>query len=139
MTDCHDQLADAQQDLDLLACELAAVCGQLEELATMWRRQCVARKTWRDMPHAFPQGLRETTDRLAGTLRTLVETEGQAPDLVFSAVAHLSALDAGITAAADALIGEAGRRTQLGTTVLATMGRVRTRHQSLIDHLAERQ
>jgi hypothetical protein len=139
MTDCDDRLPAARQDLGLLVGELAAVCGQLEELATMWRRQCVARNSWREIPHAFPQGLREGADRLADTLRALVETGDLAPDPVFFAVAQLSALDAGIAAAADAVIGEADRRTQLGATILATMGRVRTRQWSLIGHLAEGQ
>src|SRR5271154_1226427 len=101
MTDSYDRLPAARQDLGLLVGELAAVCGQLEELATMWRRQCAARNSWLDMPHAFPQGLRETAARLAGTLQALVEADqDQAPELAYSAAAELSALDTGIAAAA---------------------------------------
>jgi hypothetical protein len=134
MTDCYDRIPAARQDLDLLVGELTSVCGQLEELATMWRRQCVARNSWQDMPHAFPQGLRETADQLAATLRALVEAgRGQAPDLALSAAAQLSALDTGIAAAAEAVTAGAQR----GTPVLATMSRVRTRQGSLIGHLAE--
>lgn len=137
MTYCHDQLPAAQEDLDLLVGELTAVCGQLEELATMWRRQCVARNSWLDMPHAFPQGLWETAGRLTSTLRALVEgDQDQAPDLMFSAAIELSALHAGIMTAADAVTGEGGQRAQLGMTVLATMSRVRTRQLRLVGRLA---
>jgi hypothetical protein len=52
-------MSAARQELDLLVGDLSTVCGQLEEFATMWRRQCQARNSWLDMPHAFPQGLRE--------------------------------------------------------------------------------
>jgi hypothetical protein len=100
MSDRHDRLSAARQDLDLLVGDLSTVCGQLEEFATMWRRQCHARNSWLDMPHAFPQGLRSAAGQLTGTLRALVEAgPDQDPDLAFSAAAELSALDAALAAA----------------------------------------
>jgi hypothetical protein len=150
MSDRGDRLSAARQDLDLLVSDLSTVCGQLEEFATMWRRQCKARNSWRDMPHAFPQGLREMADGLAGTLRALVEAgRDQDPDLARSAVAQLSALEAGLDAvvagagrgqAATAVPANAGGSTQPGVApIRATMSRVRTRQQSLIANLVKGQ
>ena len=65
MGDRDDRLSAARQDLDLLTGDLRTARGQLEEFATMWRRQCHARNSWQDMPHAFPQGLRDAADGLA--------------------------------------------------------------------------
>ena len=148
MGDGGDRLSAARQDLDLLVGELSTVRGQLEEFATMWRRQCNARNSWRDMPHAFPQGLREMADGLAGTLRALVEAgPDQDPDLALSAVAQLSALEAGLAAAiagasrgqaATAVTADACGSTPSGAAAIrATMSRVRARQQSLIAHLVK--
>jgi hypothetical protein len=150
MSDRHDRLSAAQQDLDLLAGDLSTVCGQLEEFATMWRRQCHARNSWRDMPHAFPRDLQGAAGRLAGTLRALVAAgPDQGPDLAFSAVTQLSALDAGLAAAvagasrglaAPAVTGDACGNTQpRAAAARATMSRARTRQQCLIAHLVKDQ
>jgi hypothetical protein len=150
MGDRGDQLSAARQDLDLLVGDLSTVRGQLEEFATMWRRQCSARNSWLDMPHAFPQGLREMADGLAGTLRALVAAGlDQDPDLALSSVAQLSALEAGLAAAiagasggqaATAVTGDACGSTQPGAAAIsATMNRIRTRQRSLIAHLVKGQ
>jgi hypothetical protein len=138
MGDRGDRLSATRQDLDLLVGDLSTVRGQLEEFATMWRRRCSARNSWRDMPHAFPQGLREMADGLAGTLRALVEAgPDQDPDLALSAVAQLSALEAGLAAA---VAGDACGSTQpRAAAIHATMSRVRTRQRSLIAHLVKGQ
>jgi hypothetical protein len=141
MGDHDDQRPAAWQDLDLLVGDLSAVCGQLEEFATMWRRHCRARNSWSDMPRAFPQGLRDAASGLAGTLRALVEAgPGQGPDLVLSAVAELSALETGLAAAVGgasrSVTGDAcGSTRPMSAAMCATMCRVRTRQQSLIAHL----
>lgn len=94
MFDRYDRLVAVRQDLDLLVGDLSTVCGQLEEFATMWRRQCRAEDSWLDMPPGFPQDLRDAAPRLAGTLRALVEADpDQDPELAFSAAEQLSALD----------------------------------------------
>ena len=141
MGDSDERLSAAWQDLDLLVGDLNTVCGQFEEFATMWRRQCQARNSWRDMPHAFPQGLRDAAYGLAGTLRAFVEAgPDQGPDLVLCAVAQLSALEAGLAAAVAAadrgVTGDACGSTQLRpAAICVTMSRVRTRQRSLIAHL----
>jgi hypothetical protein len=140
--DGDDRLSAARQDLDLLVGDLSMACGQLEEFATMWRRQCHARNSWRDMPPAFPQELREAAYGLTGTLRAFVEAGPyQGPDLVLGAVAQLSALEAGLAAAVAGanrgVTGEACGSTQLRpAAICVTMSRVRTRQRSLIAHLA---
>jgi hypothetical protein len=149
MGDRGDRLSAARQDLDLLVGDLSTVRGQLEEFATMWRRQCHTKNSWRDMPHAFPQGLREMADGLAGTLRALVEAGlDQDPGLARSAVAQLSALEAGLAAAiagasrdqTAAVTADACGSTQPGAAAIrATMCCVRTRQQSLIAHLVKGQ
>ena len=145
MGDRGDRLSATRQDLDLLVGDLSTVRGQLEEFATMWRRRCSARNSWRDMPHAFPQGLREMADGLAGTLRAFVEAgPDQGPDLVLCAVAQLSALEAGLAAAVAAadrgVTGDACGSTQLRpAAICVTMSRVRARQQSLIAHLVKGQ
>jgi hypothetical protein len=142
MGDRRDRLSAAQRDLELLVGDLSTVCGQLEEFATMWRRQCHARNSWRDMPPAFPQELREAAYGLTGTLRAFVEAgPDQGPDLVLGAVAQLSALEAGLAAAVAGanrgVTGEACGSTQLRpAAICVTMSRVRTRQRSLIAHLA---
>jgi hypothetical protein len=111
----------------------------------MWRRQCHARNAWHDMPHAFPQGLRDAADGLAGTLWALVAAgPDQDPDLVLSAVAQLAALEAGLDAAVAGagrgVTGDACGSTQLRpTAVCVTMSRVRTRQGNLIAQLAKGQ
>jgi len=131
MIDHCDRLPAVQQDLDLLLGDLSTVSGQLEELATMWRRQCHAGNSWPDMPHAFPQGLRDAAGRLAGTLRDLAGAgPGQAPDLASSAAAQLSALDAGIAAAVTGCAG--GEAQQCAAAIRATMSRAAARQQSLL-------
>ena len=143
MGDSDERLSAAWQDLDLLVGDLNTVCGQFEEFATMWRRQCRAGTSWRDMPHAFPQGLRDAAGRLAGTLRAVVEAgPGQGPDLALSAVAQLSALEADLAAAVAGanrgVTGDACGSTQLRSAAIClTMSRVRARQRSLIAHLAK--
>ena len=149
MGDRGDRLSAARRDLDLLVGDLSTVRGQLEEFATMWRRQCNAKNSWLDMPHAFPQGLREIAEGLTGTLRALVEAGlDQDPGLARSAAAQLSALEAGLAAAiagasrdqTAAVTADAGASTQPGAAAIrATMSRVRTRQQSLIAHLVKGQ
>jgi len=152
MSDRHDRLSAARQDLDLLVGDLSTVCGQLEEFATMWRRQCHTRNSWLDMPHAFPQGLRSAAGQLTGTLRALVEAgpdQDQDQDLAFSAAAELSALDAGLAAAvagasrslaAAAVSADACGSTQpRAAAACAAMRRARTRQRSLIAHLVKGQ
>jgi hypothetical protein len=148
MGDRDDRLLAARQDLDLLTGDLRTARGQLEEFATMWRRQCHARNSWQDMPHAFPQGLRDAADGLAGTLRALVAAgPGTDPDLALAAVTQLSALEAGlaaavagagrgVTGAGRGVTGDAGGSTQLRpAAVWVTMSRVRARQRELIAHL----
>jgi hypothetical protein len=149
MGDRHDRLLAARQDLDLLVGDLKTVRGQLEEFATMWRRQCHARNSWLGMPRAFPQELRSAADGLAGTLRALVEAgPDQDPGLALAAVTQLSALDAGLAAAvARTSRGQAAAAgtgdvwsTQPGAAAIrATMSRVRTRQRSLIARLVKGQ
>jgi hypothetical protein len=145
MGDLDDRLSAAWQDLDLLIGDLNTVCGQLEEFATMWRRQCHAGNSWRDMPHAFPQALRDAAGGLAGTLRAVVEAgPGQGPDLALSAVAQLSALEAGLAAAVAGAncgaTGEACGNTQLRSgAICVTMSRVRARQRHLIAYLVKGQ
>jgi hypothetical protein len=141
MGDRDDRLSAARQDLDLLVGDLRTARGQLEEFATMWRRQCHARNSWQDMPHAFPQGLRDAADGLAGTLRALVAAGPDAdPDLVLAAVTQLSALEAGLDAAVAGagrgVTGDACGSTQLRPAAAwVTMSRVRARQRDLIAHL----
>jgi hypothetical protein len=137
----EDRMSAARQDLDLLIGDLSTACGQLEEFATMWRRQCQARNSWPDMPHAFPQGLRDAANGLAATLRALVEAgPDDSPDLVLSVVAQLSALEAGLAGAACGITGDGCGSTQLRpAAICVTMSHVRTRQRSLIAHLAKGQ
>jgi hypothetical protein len=141
MGDRDDRLSAARQDLDLLTGDLRTARGQLEEFATMWRRQCHARNSWQDMPHAFPQGLRDAADGLAGTLRALVAAGPDAdPDLALAAVTQLSALEAGLAVAGAgagrSVTGDACGSTQLRpAAVWVTISRVRARQRDLIAHL----
>jgi hypothetical protein len=116
----------------------------------MWRRQCHARNSRLDMPHAFPQGLRSAAGQLTGTLRALVEAgPDQDPDLAFSAAAELCPLDAGLAAAvagasrslaAAAVSADACGSTQpRAAAARATTSRARTRQRSLIAHLVKGQ
>jgi hypothetical protein len=145
MGDRDDRLSAARQDLDLLVGDLRTARGQFEEFATMWRRQCHARNSWRDMPHAFPQGLRDAAERLAGTLRALVAAgPDQDPDVVLRAGAQLSALEAGLAAAVAGagrgVTGDARASTQpRPAAVCVTMSRVRARQRNLIAHLVKTQ
>jgi hypothetical protein len=136
MIDHYDLLPAVRRDLDLLLGDLSTVSGQLEELATMWRRQCQAGNSWPDMPHAFPHGLRDAAGQLAGTLRALAGAgPGQAPDLASAAAAQLAALDAGIAAA---VTGCAGGEAQQGAAAIrVTMSRAAARQQSLLADLAK--
>ena len=104
----------------------------------MWRRQCRAEDSWLDMPPGFPQGLRDAAARLAGTVRALVEAgPDQDPELAFSAMEQLSALDAGIAAAA-AGTGDAGGSAQAWTSAIQeTMNRAGKRLPRLISHLVK--
>jgi hypothetical protein len=143
LSDGYDRLSAARHDLDLLLGHLSCVSGQLEELGTMWRRRCRAENSWRDLPPGFPQGLRDATRRLASTVQALVEAgAGQAPDLAFSAVAQLSALDDDIAAAAAiATRGSAAKNAATGpaddawASARTTLSHAGKRLWSLISHL----
>jgi len=138
MDDRPGQTPDGRQDLDLdaLLGDLSTVSGQLEELATMWRRQCQAGNSWPDMPHAFPRGLRDAAGRLAGTLLALAGAgPGEGPDLASSAAAQLSALDAGIAEAVTRYAD--GSAQPCAAAIRATMSRAATRQQSLLANLAK--
>jgi hypothetical protein len=78
MDDRYGQRPAGRQDLDLdpLLGDLSTLSGQLDELATMWRRQCQAGNSWPDMPHAFPRGLR---DAAAGSPAPCGPSPGPAP------------------------------------------------------------
>ena len=135
MNDRYGRRPDGRQDLDLLLGDLSTLSGQLEELATMWRRQCQAGNSWPDMPHAFPHGLRDAADHLAGTLRALAGAgPDQAQDLTSSAAAQLSALDAGIAAAVTKYAD--GSAQPSAVAIRATMSSAATRQQSLLAQLA---
>src|SRR6266480_3093014 len=69
----------ARQDPDALPGDLAGICGQLEELATTWRREH-ASGTPRQLPLAFPHHLQRAARQLAATLRALAAA-GPEPDL----------------------------------------------------------
>jgi hypothetical protein len=135
--------AAVRQDLDALLGDLAGVCGQLEELATTWRREHASGKT-RQLPLAFPHRLQSAARQLAATLRALVEAgAGPDPDLASSAAAQLAALQGDVAAAAGDRRGHHGETTRdrdPGTAALAgieqTLNRVRMRQQSFISHLA---
>ena len=90
----------ARQDLDALLGDLAGVCGQLEELATTWRREHTS-GTSRQLPLAFPHHLQIAARQLAATLQAPVEAgPGPDPDLASSAAAQLAALQGDVAAAA---------------------------------------
>jgi hypothetical protein len=138
-------LAVARQDLDTLLGDLAAVCGQLEELATTLRRDHVSGMSRRQLPLAFPHRLQRAACRLAGTLKALVEADpGPDPDLASSAAAQLAALQGDVAAAARDRRGDQGEPTRgrdPATAALAgieqTLDRVVMRQQGLISHLAD--
>ena len=144
-TSSHDSLAVARQDLDVLLGDLSGVCGQLEELATTWRREHTSGTSRRQLPLAFPHRLQGAARQLAATLQTLVEAgPGPDPDLASSAAAQLAALQDDVAAAASDRRGHQGETTRgrdPGTAALAgieqTLNRVMTRQQSLISHLAD--
>jgi hypothetical protein len=74
---------------------LASVCGQIEELATTWRREHTSGTSRRQLPLAFPHHLQSAARQLAATLQALVEAgAGPDPDLASSAAAQLAALQA---------------------------------------------
>ena len=138
-------LAVARQDLDTLLGDLAAVCGQLEELATTWRREHTSGTSRRQLPLAFPYRLQSAARQLAATLRALVEAgAGPEPDLASAAAALLAALQGDVAAAAGDRCGDQGQTTRgrdPGSAALAgiehTLNRVMMRQQSLISHLAD--
>jgi hypothetical protein len=146
MGDSYDRLAAARQDLRLLVGDLNSVSGELEELATMWRRQCRAANSWLDHPPGFPQDLRDAAGRLISTVQALAEAgPGETSELASSAVAQLSALDSDIAAAAaimsssgpasDAPAAGAGVGAQAWATVSRTLSDAEMRLRSLISHL----
>jgi hypothetical protein len=134
----------ARQDLAALLGDLAAVCGQLEELATTWRREQASGAS-RQLPLVFPHRLQSAARQLAGTLKALVEAgAGPDPDLASSAAAQLAALQGDVAAAAGDRRGHQGETTRgrdPGAAALVgierTMNRVMMRQQSLISHLAD--
>jgi hypothetical protein len=144
-TGSHGSLPAARQDLDALLGDLSGVCGQLEELATTWRREHTSGTSRRQLPLAFPHRLQSAARQLAATLRALVEAgAGPEPDLASAAAAQLAALQGGVAAAAGDRCGHQGQTTRgrdPGTAALAgiehTLNRVMMRQQSLISHLAD--
>ena len=82
------QPGSARQDLDALLGDLDGVCGQLEELATTWRREHTS-GTSRQLPLAFPHRLQGAARQLVGTLMALAEA-GPEPELAASAAAELT-------------------------------------------------
>jgi len=144
-TSSHDNLAVARQDLDALLGDLAGVCGQLEELATTWRREHASGASRRQLPLAFPHRLQSAARQLAATLQALVEAApGPEPELASSAATQLSALQGDVAAAASDRRGHQGETTRgrdPGTAALAgieqTLNRVVMRQRSLISHLAD--
>jgi hypothetical protein len=143
-TSGHDSLPAARQDLDALLGDLAGVCGQLEELATTWRREH-ASGTSRQLPLAFPHRLQGAARQLAATLKALAAASpGPEPDLASSAAAQLAALQDDVAAAASdrrGLQGQTTRGRDPGTAALAgieqTLNRVMMRQQGLISRLAD--
>jgi hypothetical protein len=141
----HGSLPTARQYLDALLGDLSGVCGQLEELATTWRRDHTSGTSRRQLPLAFPHRLQSAARQLAATLQALVEAgAGPDPDLASSAAAQLAALQGGVAAAAGDRCGHQGESTRgrdPGTAALAsieqTLNRVVKRQQSLISHLAD--
>ena len=141
----HGSLAVARQELDALLGDLSGVCGQLEELATTWRREHASGTSRRELPLAFPHRLQSAARQLAATLQALVEAgAGPDPDLASSAAAQLAALQGDIAAAAGdrgGHQGETARGRDPGTAALAgieqTLNRVKMRQQRLISHLAD--
>jgi len=140
-TSSHDSLAAARQDLDALLSDLAGVCGQLEELATTWRREHTSGTSRQQLPLAFPHRLQGAARQLAGTLRALAEA-GPEPDLAASAMAQLAALRGEVAAAVSDRPGQRGNSTPghdpgaaLLTGIEHTLSRVTTRQQSLISRL----
>jgi len=130
----------ARQDLDALLGDLAGVCGQLEELATTWRREHTS-GTPRQLPLAFPHRLQGAARQLAGTLKALAEA-GPEPDRAASAVAQLAALRGEVAVAVSDRPGQRGDSTPghdpgaaLLTGIEHTLSRVITRQQSLISRL----
>jgi hypothetical protein len=139
-TNGHDSLAVARQDLDALLGDLAGICGQLEELATTWRREH-ASGTSRQLPLAFPHRLQGAARQLAGTLKALAEA-GPEPDLASSAVAQLAALRGEVAVAVSDRPGQRDDSTPghdpgaaLLTGIEHTLSRVITRQQGLISRL----
>jgi hypothetical protein len=140
-TSGHDSLAVARQDLDALLGDLAGVCGQLEELATTWRREHTSGTSRRQLPLAFPHRLQSAARQLAGTLKALAEA-GPEPDLAASAMAQLAAMRGEVAAAVSDRLGQRGDSTPghdpgaaLLTGIEHMLSRVMTRQQSLISHL----
>jgi len=140
-TSSHDRLAVTRQDLDALLGDLAGVCGQLEELATTWRREHTSGTSRRQLPLAFPHRLQSAARRLAGTLKALAEA-GPEPDLAASAVAQLAALRGEVAAAVSDRPGQRGDSAPghdpgaaLLTGIEYTLSRVMTRQQGLISRL----
>jgi hypothetical protein len=140
-TSGDDSLAVARQDLDTLLGDLAGVCGQLEELATTWRREHTSGTSRGQLALAFPHRLQSAARRLAGTLKALAES-GPEPDLAASAVAQLAALRSEVAAAVSDRHGQRGGGTPVhdpGAALLTgiehTLSRVMTRQQSLISRL----
>ena len=144
-TGSHGSLQAARQDLDGLLGDLSGVCGQLEELATTWRRDHASGTSRRQLPLAFPHRLQSAARQLAATLQALVEAgAGPEPGLAAAAAAQLAALQGDVAAAAGDRCrhqGETTRGRDPGTAALVgiehTLNRVMMRQQSLISHLAD--
>jgi hypothetical protein len=145
MTGSYDPLSAALADLELLTGDLHGVSAQLQELATVSQRI--------NLPGALrlepgsPGSLRDATARLVATARTLVDAGPDHPSgLAFSAVAQMSALDAGVRAAIAAVSGSRypdaaanGGTSGAGTwgTLQITLNRASKRLRGLISHLAQ--
>lgn len=139
MSESYDRLTAAREDLALLISDLSSLSGRLEELATAVRR--AGQPATIDAQPGFHKRLIDAAQRLVATLHALVDAGAdQPPNLAFSAIAQLSALEHDIAAVAAAAIPADRFRAEDdgGISVLldGTLERARKRLWSLISHLA---
>jgi hypothetical protein len=138
MTDSREPLMTVQDDLRLLASDLACVSGTLQEIATTWRRAGPSRP---ELPLGLPMRLATATRQLAAAMQALADAGAdQPPDLALSVAGQLSALRNDIASAQAMtcgpgipLVGDAG----LWESLSAAMHRAGTRVLILILHLVK--
>jgi hypothetical protein len=137
MIGSQDPMRAVREDLQLLSCDLADVCGTLREIATVWRR---AHQVRPELPLTLPIQLESATRELAASAEALVDAGfGQPPDLAFSVAGQLSALrrdigkaEAMTCGAGIPRLGDAGLWDYLG----ASMHRAGNRLLALVVQLA---